>query len=127
MNPIEILAVILAVLVLVKLFVFVFNPHIRVKIAKALYEKTVLITFVFLLLAIIVGYFVFARFTIVEVSALLLFASILFGLGLVPYTKGLIEVVEKESESRMTILKKNWPSILIWGAIALWTLYKVFL
>ena len=126
-TPIEIFAAILSVLVLVKLLIFFIKPSAMIKIAKELYEKTALMTAVYLLLAIIVGYYIFASFSIVQVSALLLFASILVGIGLIPYTKEFIGMIEKESESRATFLMKNWPSILIWGAIAFWTLYKVFL
>ncbi len=126
MTPIEVLASIFAVLVLFKLLLSIFNPQLRIKIAEAFLSKNpTTLTIIFLMLALLIGYYVFSSLSIVEVAAVMLFMSLLMGLFFIQYYKIMIKMLEDELKSRSDFLRKNWLSLLIWAGIAIWMLYAL--
>ena len=126
MTPIEIIATIFAVLILVKLFLIVVSPKTRVKIAEAVLSKNpTILTMIILILTAIIGYYIFNSFTIVDVAAVMMFLSGLMALFFIQYPKIGIELVRESSKSRDIFLRKNWLSILIWMAIAILVLYTI--
>ena len=126
MTPIEIIATIFAVLILVKLFLIVVSPKTRVKIAEAILSKNpTILTMIILILTAIIGYYIFNSFTILDVAAVMMFLSGLMALFFVQYPKIGIELVRESSKSRDVFLRKNWLSLLIWLAIAILVLYTI--
>jgi hypothetical protein len=84
----------------------------------------VVVMSVYLVLAAVVGYFIFSSLTIVQVGAVMLFTSLLAGVGLVPYS----QVILKVGEEMLTEgVGKAWLSMLIWFCIALWVLFGVLI
>ena len=81
MTPIEILATIFAVIVIVKLAVFIAKPGLWMKWAGVVLKNEVLTTLTYLVLAIIVAYYIFADLTVVQVAAVTLWVSLLIGIG----------------------------------------------
>lgn len=127
MNTVSTLALIFAVLILVKLAVVLINPQAWIKLTDPLWRNNNLTLIICLALAGIVGYFLLQELTIVEVSAVFLFAALLIGAGFVSYPKVLFALkkdVEKESGAK--ILQKNLLTVLIWAAFAIWTLWAIF-
>ncbi|MDI6902705.1 MAG: hypothetical protein QMC77_03110 [Methanocellales archaeon] len=124
MTPIEILATIFAILVLVKLLVYVVNPKPWMKLPEAMFKESTLTMIVYLILAVIVGYYVLASLSIVQVAAVMLFTAIIMGLTLIPYSKTLLKMSEEVVEVGMS--PKVWLVTLIWAVIAIWVLYTVF-
>lgn len=123
MTPIEILATIFAVIVIVKLAVFIAKPGLWMKWAGAMLKNEVLTTLTYLVLAVIVGYYIFAVLTVVQVAAVTLWVSMLIGIGFVPYSKILL----KTSDELLSVgISKAWLSMLIWAGLAIWVLYAVF-
>ncbi len=61
MTPIEIIATVLAVFILVKILVILISFESWLKIAEPLLKKRALATIIYSLLAIIVGYYVFCK------------------------------------------------------------------
>ena len=84
------------------------------------------ITALYIVLAGVVGYFILTSLSIVQVTAVMLFAAILFGLGLLPYSETMLKLTQEMSDNRAEMLRKNWLAIVIWVTIAIWTLYAVF-
>ena len=126
MTPIEIVATIFAVLILVKLFLIVVSPKTRVKIAEAILSKNpTILTIIILILTAIIGYYIFNRFTMVDVAAVMMFLSGLMALFFIQYPKISIELARESLKSRDVFLRKNWLSILIWLAIAILVLYTI--
>lgn len=124
MTPLEILATIFAVLLLAKISIFVIKPEALMKASEAGLRRKDGLTIICLILAAIVGYYVFASLDVVEVAAVMLFTSLLMSLFLLPFFDDAIKIrgfFEKRSE----VLRKSW-SFVIWVAIAVWVLYKVF-
>jgi len=124
MTSIEVLATIFAVLVLVKMAFIRTNPKAWMNFAQPILRNSVVALLVYLVLAAVVGYFIFSSMTIVQVGAVMLFTSLLMGVGLVPYS----QVILKVGEEMLTEgVAKAWLSMLIWTGISLWVLYGVLI
>ncbi len=124
MTSIEVLATIFAVLVLVKLAFIRTNPKAWMNFAQPILRNSVVALVVYLVLAAVVGYFIFSSMTIVQVGAVMLLTSLLMGVGLAPYSQLILKVGEEmltEGEG------KAWLSMLIWSCISLWVLYGVLI
>ena len=127
MTALEVIATILAVLVLVKISVVLVNPGLWIKkVAGPIFDNPALTTAVYAGLAIVVGYFVFASLTIVEVAAVMAFTSLLMGVGMLPYAKPFLKIAEEMAANRSELLRNVWLSIVIWVGISLWVLASVF-
>jgi len=127
MTPIEVLATIFAVLVLLKLFLSIFNPQLRVRIAESFLNKNpTVLTVIFLALAAVIGYYVFSSLTVVDVAAVMMLLSALMGIFFIQYPENMLELVRESLKSRKEFLRKNWLSVLIWGFLAIWVIYSIF-
>ena len=124
MAPIEILATFFAVFVIVKLVVVTVKPGLWMKWAKGMLKNELLITLIYFVLAVIIGYYIFAELTVVQVAAVTLWVSMLIGIGFVPYAKILL----KTSDELLSVgISKAWLSMLIWAGLAIWVLYAVLI
>ena len=126
MTSIEVLATIFAIVILVRLVILLINPQLWMNIAEALLSRYTVATVVYLVLAVIVGYYIFASLNIVQVAAVMLFTSILIGLALVPYSRTMLKVTKEIVGTRSDVFRKAWLAVVIWGGIAVWVLYTVF-
>ncbi len=124
MTSIEVLATIFAVLVLVKLAFIRTNPKAWMNFAQPILRNSVVALVVYLVLAAVVGYFIFSSMTIVQVGAVMLLTSLLMGVGLAPYSQLILTVGE---EILTEGLGKAWLSMLIWTGISVWVLYGVLI
>ena len=123
MTPIEILATIFAVMVITKLVIITVKPNLWMKASTVLLKNEILTTLVYLVLAIVIGAYIFTDLTVVEVAAVMLLVSTLIGIGLGPYSK----IILKLSEEFLSVgVGKAWLAMLIWAALAIWVLYAVF-
>ena len=98
MTPIEILATIFAILVLVKLLLVAVNPKLWMKGVESILSNYVFTTVVYVLLAIIIGYIVFKSLSIVQVAAVMLFTTVLIGLTMAPYLDKVLSWGRRSSE-----------------------------
>ncbi len=126
MTALEIIATIFALFVLVKMVVVLIDPQIWMKkVAEPLLGNPRLATTVYGVLAIVVGYYVFASLHIVDVAAVMLFTALVMGVGMMPYSKALLKIAEEMSATRSELLRNAWLLIVIWTVIALWVLTSV--
>ena len=126
MTALEIIATIFALFVLVKMVVVLIDPQIWMKkVAEPLLGNPRLATTVYGVLAIVVGYYVFASLHIVDVAAVMLFTALVMGVGMMPYSKALLRIAEEMSATRADLLRNAWLPIVIWTVIALWVLTSV--
>ncbi len=127
MTPIEVLATIFGVLILIKLLLSIINPQIRVRIAEAFLSKnTAVLTIIYLILIGVIGYYVLSSLTIVEVAAAMMLLSGLMSIFFVQYPEIMRSLLKESLKSRQDFLRKNWLSFVIWGLFAIWTLYEIF-
>jgi hypothetical protein len=118
------LAAILAFAVLAKLAMLIIRPRgfldLTEKLLKDCQQRAMLI---YSILTVIAGLIVFSRLNIIDIAGVMLFTSLLTGIGLFPYTDAIIKL---RDEMLQQGLGKAWLSLLIWLGIALWVLYAVF-
>ena len=123
-NSVEIIALLDSVLIIVKLLVISFSPRYWLKLTKGLYKSSVGLFVVELILAVIVFYFLLQSFTIVEIMAVITLGALLTGMTFALYAKEILGLASKILGKGM--LKRMWLPILIWLALAVWTLVELF-
>ncbi len=122
MDALEILAVIFAVVVLVKFAGLLISPVSWMDTAGAMLNHPRACTWVYAVSAAVVGHFVFARMDIVEVVSVMLLTSLLMGVALGPYSRTLLRLGREMAGEG---LGRLWPSMVIWTVIAVWALHAV--
>ena len=122
MDSLEVLAVIFAVVVLVKFAALLVSPVSWMNTAGAMLQYPRACTWVYAVLAAVVGYYVFTRMDIVEVVSAMLLTSLLMGVALGPYSRTILRLGKEMAGEGFGRL---WPSMVIWAVIAVWALYTV--
>ena len=78
---------------------------------------------IYLVLLVITGYVVFTRVDLIDVAVVMLFTSVLLGLSLLPYLASIPQL----REAIVSVgLAKFWAPLIIWAAIAVAVLYRIF-
>jgi hypothetical protein len=119
----KILAVIFALLILVKLAFLLINPGKWLGIARILASHTGEVTVGYLIALAIIGYFIFTSMDIIDVAVVMLFSGLLVGLNLIPFTATLHTTMQEIATAG---LGKAWLALIIWVAIAIAVLVRVF-
>jgi hypothetical protein len=119
----KIIAVIFAALTLIKLAFLLVSPGTWLGMAQAFMGHTVTVTVVYLIGLAITGYFIFTSIDLVDVFVVMGFTALLVGLSLIPYGAGLQTTIQQIVAIG---IGKAWLALLIWVAIAIALLYRVF-
>ncbi|MDE0212576.1 MAG: hypothetical protein OXN22_00705 [Deltaproteobacteria bacterium] len=122
MDALEVLAFIFAVVVLVKLAGLLVSPAWWMDTAGAMLNYPRACTWVYAVLAAVVGYIVFTRMDVVEVVSAMLLTSLLMGVALAPYSETILKLGKEMAGEGFGRL---WPVMAIWTVIAVWALYAV--
>lgn len=123
-NAVEIIALVVSILIIVKLLVISFSPKSWYNLAKGLYKSSIVLFVVELILAGVVFYYLLQSFTIVEIMAVITLGALLTGMSFALYAKEFMGLVGKMLGKGT--LKRMWLPILIWLALAVWTLVELF-
>jgi hypothetical protein len=119
----KILAVIFATAILIKLSFLLINPEGWLGATQAFLGHYAALTAIYLVLLVITGYFVFTRIDLIDVAVVMLFTSVLLGLSMLPY----LAAIPQLREAIVNVgLAKFWPGLIIWAAIAVAVLYRIF-
>jgi hypothetical protein len=119
----KILAGIFAALILIKLAFLLISPEWWLGGTQAFLGHYTVMVGIYLVLLVITGYFVFTSLDLIDVAVVMLFTGILLGLSLIPY----LAAMPKLPEIIVSVgLAKVWPAWIIWAAIAVAVLYRVF-
>ena len=124
MAAIETLAVILALVILIKFVVILINPKSWAKLVHVILKSKAVVSIIYLILAVIVGYYLFQSLTIIQVGAVMLFTALLYGLAFIPFMDNILPI--KKVLQKGKLWSKAWLSIVIWIIIAIWILYAAF-
>ena len=119
MTPIEIIALITAIVIIVKALILIAKPKSINKFIDKFFKSKAIPIF-YLLLFLIVGYFLIQELTIVQIAAALTLSSLFIGMMYSMYHKEMAEFAKKMYN------KKNWLVIFIMFLIAgiiLWALF----
>jgi hypothetical protein len=126
MSPLEILALILVVLGLVKFIVILIKPGAWAEVPKTMFAKPMLSMIISLILAALVLKVLLAEMTIVHVFAVMLFMMLLMFGTMSMYHKELMPMVDKMLKSK-DLLRRAWLPIVIWSALMIWVLVELFI
>jgi hypothetical protein len=119
----KILAVIFAAVILIKLAFLLISPESWLRATQGFLGHYNLIVGIYLVLLVITGYFVFTRLDLIDVAVVMLFTSILLGLSLIPY----VASVPQLPQAIINVgIAKVWPAWILWAAIAVAVLYRIF-
>ena len=122
-TNVEILALILVAVFVIKMIAIFVSPKKYMKFAKSFYKNQQMTQNVFFVLAAVVLYFLYSSgVSIVTVFAVMLFASMIIGASMVPYVDGILKQVKPKN-----MVKDNVILILIWAVLALWVLKEIFM
>jgi hypothetical protein len=123
MSGKEILAVIFAGLILLKIVFGLINPGTWMGLSAAFLGHYYLVMGLYLGLLVITGYYVFTSLDLIDVAVVMLFTSTLVGITLIPYTGSMLKMGE---EIGVQGFSKAWLGLLLWVAIAGAVLYRIF-
>jgi inner membrane protein involved in colicin E2 resistance len=119
----KILAGLFALIILLKLVFVVTSPQQWMGFTAVLLGHYGLVMAIYLILLVITGYYIFSSLNLVDIALVMFFTSLLMGLALIPYSTLLLSLNEQIMASGMG---KAWLAILIWGALAIAILFRVF-
>ena len=124
-TPVEIIALVLIVVSVIKIAVLLVNPGSWMNFAKNLYSKPKAVSTVALILAAIVLFYLLQEMSIVQILAVTAFVILLVLIGLAKEVGPLIkkyEVIIKKGN----LWKENWLYTLIWIVLLVWGLWELF-
>lgn len=125
MTPIQIMALIVAILGGIKILVLIFDPKIWFKnVVKPIYANPMITTLIGLIIAGASLWYLLKEVTIVQIFAVFLFV---FGVMLI----GFATVAKETLAFADRLLKKDglkrfWLSMLIWILLIIWVFYALF-
>jgi hypothetical protein len=117
------LAVVFAVLVLAKIIMLVVAREYWLGLAEKLVRPGNRTLMIYGGAAAAVGVLVLTQVSIIEVGAVMLWTSLLMGLGMIPYGEMLLKW---RDEIARVGLAKVWWVLAIWAGLAVWMLAAVF-
>jgi hypothetical protein len=123
MSGKEILAVIFAGLILIKIVFGLISPGTWMGLSTAFLGHYYLVMGIYLGLLVVTGYYVFTSLDLVDVAVVMLFTSTLVGITLIPYTGSMVKMGQ---EIGVQGFGKAWLGMLLWIAIAGAVLYRIF-
>lgn len=120
MDALEVIALIFSVLILVKIGLFLVKPKLLFKFAEKLLHHKPLVGVIYGTLALITGYYLYSHLMVTTIAATVAFAALLFGISYLPYYPTLLQMKKLSTPKQFLI------PILLWVAVALFTLYHLF-
>ncbi|MBW2982235.1 hypothetical protein KY343_05120 [Candidatus Woesearchaeota archaeon] len=122
METIEILALVFAVLIVVKMLVNLINPKWSMKNATKVMKNENLAIAAYVLFAVVTGFIVIKALGIVNTLAAVVFGASLIGLSLVTDAKTMISLKKAVLKDK----KKIILTLIVWAALALWALFALY-
>ena len=130
MTPIETIAAIFGIAVVIKMLFFLFAPKEIIKLTKPFlqfFKKNHLIsTIIMLIIGGILANYIFAVMGIVEVAAVMMLTAILYGLTIMNFMDKYLDKIMREM-SKKGAINKIWLPVIIWLILGLWVLYTLFM
>ncbi len=119
LDTLEILALILIVVSVLKLIIFLVNPNYWYSFIGGVYSKPAVASFIAFILAMTVLYFLLiSGVTIIEILAVCLFIALVITIGLAKYADKLIVWVKEQDI--VFVLKEVWLYTLVWLLLLAW-------
>jgi hypothetical protein len=123
MVILKVWAALFALLVLVKLVMLVVARDYWLGLAEKLVRPGNRVALIYGAAAVVVGLPVLLQVSIIEIGAVMLWTSLLMGLGMAPYGE---MVLKWRDEVARVGLAQIWWVLAIWAGLAMWMLAAVF-
>ncbi|MEK6841129.1 MAG: hypothetical protein AABX45_00870 [Nanoarchaeota archaeon] len=125
LTAIQTIAFIFILFGLIKILVVIFNKKIWYNnIVKPIYSSQGISTFVFIVLALILLYYILKGFSLTQVFAVIALTSVLIVLGFLQHSKELIPVFAKLYNKKITSWR--WVYIIFWVILMVLALFEIF-
>tara|TARA_Y100000310_G_C20275693_1_gene620111 strand:- start:77 stop:514 length:438 start_codon:yes stop_codon:yes gene_type:complete len=125
MTPVEIMALIVALLATIKILVIMHNPKNWIGVVEKVYSNPAVMTVVGLVLAAVSLFYLLEELTIVQIFAAMLFFMLLSLMGIAAFSKDVM-AMEKKLLKDKAIIKKAWLAFLVWVLLIIWVLVTLF-
>ncbi len=126
MSNIEILALILVVLAIVKILMMLYNPESWFNLVQKIYVVPQIITLLALVSSLAVLYFLInSGLTIVEILAVALFIALLMMMALASYAEELIIWLKQQDMQKL--MRRTWLYLVIWVLLLAWGAKEILL
>ena len=124
MTPIEIIALVTILLIIVKITFIAINPRSWLKVTDKLFIHPYISKSILFILALIVLYCLLTELNIVQIFAVTAFISLMMMIGFMSFAEEFKELADKLLQQN-DIFKKSCLSIIIWLSLAIWVLYEI--
>ena len=124
-STIEILALILIVVSVIKIIFLLVNPKGWFKFAKGFWKSRGLTKIISLILAVVVFYFLTLSMSVVQILAVTLFVALLFAVGLSGRLDDLMKIYDKQVKSGK-LWAENWLYVVLWLILLVWGVIELF-
>ena len=123
MNPMEIISLVIAILVLVKLLVFIIKPKLLSDMGTKMSKNNKVVKLTILAAMVIVGYYVFSSLSVIQVLPAILLGHMVLAFSFFQYPK----LYNSYMKEIFKDTSKTWLIWLIWAGLSLWVLYTLFI
>jgi len=125
-EAIEIIALILIVLVIVKLFIFLVHPNLWYETLERAFKNTHLSSFIAFIFAMLTLYFLISSgLTIKEILSVSLFIVLLIAVAFASYSEEIIPWMK--TQDIIAIFKKLWLYTFVWLLLLAWGLVDILI
>jgi hypothetical protein len=125
MTPVEIIALIVVLGVIVKLITLAVNQKSLANKVDMMASKPVVGTIIATLLAAVVLYYLLMEITIIQVFATLAFVMLMVLISFLAFPKELTKLA-KEILKTKSILKTGWFVIVLWLGLIIWVIIELY-
>ncbi|MEW6063512.1 MAG: hypothetical protein AB1571_04050 [Nanoarchaeota archaeon] len=125
LTAIEITALIISLLALIKIIVILIRPRSWLGVVHLIYAKPNVTMISALVLALIVLSYLLQELTIVQVFASMLFLALLTIFSVAIYYTEIKTLADKLYKDK-NLLRKSWLPILVWLILIFWTFFEIF-
>ena len=126
MTPIEIFALIVVLVAVVKICVMLIKAQAWMKVVKVVYGNPVITAVISLIVGAVLLYYllIVEQITIVQIFGVILFMMPLFVLSFCMSGKETIEFAKKALGGK--IVRKYWLPLIVWLALMVWVIVELF-
>ena len=126
MSPIEIMALIVVLLGIIKIIVIVYDPKVWLNsVVKPIYKNSCVTMVVALILAGGSLYYLLMELNLIQIFAVFFFMAALMLMSFAAYSKDTIAFATKLLSTK-NLLQKAWLALLVWLVLLAWVLYVMF-
>ncbi len=129
MTPIETIALILALVSVIKLLTLIASPSSwysnKNPLVSILTGRTVG-PIVSLILAAVVLKYLLQEVSIVQIFAVTAFIALLLMVSIAPYSRSLMNWLRDEASRNGNVLRSSWLAVLVWVVLIIWVIKDIF-